>query len=343
MRSYARWGGGAFLSIPVPITGGLHKYASAVLSICSERPVAKGALALWTLIATAVFVRASSGELVTQFDLREAERDAARRQGEAWAHEVKNYTGPVIRLLARVARDCPNRHPNIDWALQGSRILNAASYAIQLGIGQRYRRDIATTGLRRLPRPTAAGIVEAVLQYLLNYHDASTGDQLVLEWCPKWPPENCIRQLSNLLSARECAANRDVDWEVLTRAEVVWTVALLRELIQNVRVNHPVAGDVKVRVSYRLDVQGDDLILELEQKQREMTVEEGPEEPPGIRHANELFGRASGIGLGEIEILRCQVDEPEAQAASLSGGVGGWAGKTVTYRARARLALDAEE
>jgi hypothetical protein len=328
LRSYARWGGQAFLSIPVVIASQDSRPVSAALSICSDAPLTAVDLLQWRTLAASVLPLVASTELVTHFALERSRREAALRQAEAWAHEVKNRTGPIIRFLARAATRVPETTEDTIRALHGTLILNAASFAIQLALGR--PRD-----LKRLARRNARAVVDAVLQYLLNYYAASSEDQL--HWSPQRTTNESIDALVKLLSISTVGAPGERARKVLTHARVVWTIALLRELIQNIRTNSPPDdADRRIDITYSIEEIGDELVVQLEQRQRELIVEWKPEPVRGIQLTNDLFG-VGGVGLGEIEVA---FPVEEEIMPPVSGPVRSWDGVCVVIRSRARLALE---
>lgn len=323
IRSYARWGGGAFISIPVVIASRDSRHASAVLSVCSDLPLTSDALARWRLVATSVLPLVASSELVTHFELEHSERDAARRQAESWAHEVKNRTGPVIRFLSRASTLKGDHVADTTYALHATLILNAASFAYQLALG---RQD----DLRRLSRSTAPEIVEAVLQYLLNYYSASSADQF--QWS-RWAVNECIDVLCKVLEVPSGRSIGERAKDALTKPQVVWTIALLRELVQNIRINSsPEGAERRIDIDYRITFSGTDLVVELTQRQRELNIDWNTESARGVQLANNLFGKERGLGLGNIEVAGPEVD--------MSDPVGAWDGRYVVIRSRATLALE---
>lgn len=254
-----------------------------------------------------------------------AQRDLAKRHAGAWAHEVKNYTGPLIRLLNRRSRE---GDPEIAWVLQGVLILNAVARAIQLGFGYKTQRGLAKhEGLRLLPREGAVEIVESVLQYLLNFQDKSS-DHDEFTWDGRRDAASCIDGLCAALE--QPATKRD---DVLTRPEAIAVVAILREVVMNMRINEEEQQDRRIHVSYSITADGDSVRLELSQRNKESALERGViEAPPGIKMSNDLFG-AKGINLGHIDVL-------DARLVEESGSVRAFEGVDVEYRFLVRLRMD---
>ena len=315
LRSYARWGGGAFISIPVVLASGADRNTSAVLSICSERPLSPASVLRWRLLAESILPVIASSELVTQFHVRRVAEEVALGQAEAWAHEVKNRTAPMIACLARASAADPTLESDTSRALHGALILNAVSYAVQLALGSSQK-------LGRLTLASAPPILEAVLQYLLNYHAASTRDKLT--WTPRWSLEECVARLSDLLAVSGGRNLGERAQNVLVRPEVVYSTALLREVVQNVRVNSAVRGDNRIGITYSLKPVGDTIIVEMEQRQRELTITFRPELGRGIQATNKLFGERLGLGYIEVDPVTEEL-----------GSGSSWDGRNVLIRSRA--------
>lgn len=250
-----------------------------------------------------------------------SEAEGARSQAAAWAHDVKNYTGPLIAEL----RDHRRKGVDLSWPLQGVLILNAVSRAIQIGFNDKSSGAASTSDLA-LPRRHAARIVELALQYMLNYHDHSSLAFRV-EWDNRLTTKECIDQLCT-----ELAWSEDPE-SVLTHRSVLCPIAMLREVVMNMRVGE--FADPVIRVSYTIEDVGpgmNEIRLILTQRIREIGPNPGRiESAPGIVMANLLFGPERGIGIGSIEVLSARVEPP------VSGHVSGFELQEATYRFRVRF------
>jgi hypothetical protein len=140
------------------------------------------------------------------------EQKTAWTQARAWAHEVKNYTSPIITDLSRpVLSSVEGVHSAeardiISRSRRAMIILNAASKAIQLSLSKRahYAKD-SEDKLERLPRQSARAIVSNVLQYLLNYRAEVMKDDYIIKWTPSYSSE---QSLANLVAILEKARGR---------------------------------------------------------------------------------------------------------------------------------------
>ena len=97
-------------------------------------------------------------------------------------------------VLARVKR-----------ATQGLLILNAVSYAVQLAFAERSgaaRKDDGSS-LKKLPQNKALAIVEAILQYLLNFYAEAKQGEFSLNWNGRISAEKAIQNLRSLIRSEE--------------------------------------------------------------------------------------------------------------------------------------------
>ena len=238
----------------------------------------------------------------------------AWEQAKAWAHEVKNYTAPVIdslndaRLRNKQIVTSQEAQNIISRSRQSILILNAASYAVQLALSRRLgtEKPSEKNRLQRLPREQAIAIVESSLQYLLNYH-AEAAEDFILRWAPRRTMQQVIEDLACILSEKEDKATltgkEKANERILTDGRVIWVIALLREVIWNIRIESPFSNPGEINISYSLSLEDGELILNFIQEQVETAGWSKDREPPnGIRLANALFGKA-GAGFGFIDML----------------------------------------
>jgi hypothetical protein len=84
---------------------------------------------------------------------------------------------------------------------------------------------------------------------------------------------------------------------------VIWVIALLREVIWNIRIGLPYTQPGVVNISYDFTEENNLLTLTLLQQQVQKTEREVMrEEPAGVKMANELLG-FQGAGFGSIELI----------------------------------------
>jgi signal transduction histidine kinase len=263
------------------------------------------------------------------------ERRTAWTQARAWAHEVKNYTSPIITDLGHSALgNAQNVSEEARIIIARSRramlILNAASKAIQLAISKLANISKADEELEELPCEYAREIVEAVLQYLLNYRVETLNKNLLFKWEPHYSSNQAIEKLSDILRAiRKKLDLQDVERTVLGDKVVIGVIALLREVIGNIRMDSPYETPGVINISYSFINQGNDwLVLDLLQHQVEtIEGEELPDEPPGVKMANELLGE-NCAKFGSIKTIKTEsVPRPKGK------------GFDVRYRVQVKFAL----
>jgi hypothetical protein len=244
-------------------------------------------------------------------------QETAWKLARAWAHEVKNYTAPVIddlndadlqdsRRVSPEARDIINR------SRRTILILNAASRAVQLSLSNKVGKDGTKASdigaLKKLNPDRAEEIVECVLQYLLNYRADVLKRDFTLKWTPSYSTQQMLAKLASLLGKKKSEAEE----KILSDNRVIWIIALLREVVWNIRIEDAYVERPDeigtVTMSYNFLRIENYLRLVLVQQQ----VQDGPWDKSkaavvGIELANTLFGQgaeAGGfgfIGKGEIQ------------------------------------------
>lgn len=263
------------------------------------------------------------------------QRKTAWTQARAWAHEVKNYTSPIITDLGHSALgDVQNVSEEarviIARARRAMLILNAASKAIQLAISKLANISKADEELEELPREYAREIVEAVLQYLLNYRVETLSKNLIFKWEPHYSSHKAIEKLSDILRAIGKKLDRqDIERTVLGDKVVIGVIALLREVIGNIRMDSPYESPGIINISYSFINQDNDwLVLDLLQDQVETVEgEEMPDEYPGVKMANELLGE-NCAKFGSIKSIKTlSIPRPEGKVFD------------VRYRVQVKFAL----
>lgn len=236
------------------------------------------------------------------------EQKTAWTQARAWAHEVKNYTSPIVTDLSSPILSSVEGVPSseardiISRSRRAMIILNAASKAIQLSLSKRahYARE-SDDNLERLPREHARAIVSNVLQYLLNYRAEVMKNDFIIKWSPFHTSE---QSLANLVAILEKAKRqRKNELAALSDGLVIWVIALLREVVWNIRIGLPYTQPGVVNISYDFAEENNLLVLTILQQQVQKTEREVMrEEPIGMKMANELLG-FQGAGFGSIELV----------------------------------------
>jgi len=270
-------------------------------------------------------------------------QETAWKLARAWAHEVKNYTAPVIDELdnpilsdkrivtTEKARD------TIARSRRTILILNAASTAVQLSLGGRVGKSGVKASerdaLKRLPRESAEGIVEYALQYLLNYRADVLRAEFNLRWTPNYTTDQSLDQLAILLNKKE----RQDEKKILSDNRLIWVIALLREVVWNIRIDDPFTEPPDelgtVNMSYEFVREENFLKLIVSQRQiEEKGWGKSKADVTGIELANSVFGiKDKGAGFGMISKGEISNDD-----------LGRNRGVEITYRVPIRFALAPE-
>lgn len=235
---------------------------------------------------------------------------SAWSHARAWAHEVKNYTSPVIddlgspMLRKQKTVTSADARQNIERSRRGVLILNAVSKAVQLSLNSKVNSgDVKQSegDLIRVSRFGGQEIVELALQYLLSYRheflESSSVRKYTIDWRPRLTTSQTLERLCELLQGSEK--------DVVTNVRVIGLLALIREAVWNIRneAPHIVNGQLPIiNISYEFTTEQNLLTLVLTQEQDETNEGGDREFSPGIRLANALFGR-QGAEFGSIEEL----------------------------------------
>jgi hypothetical protein len=215
------------------------------------------------------------------------------QQAIGWAHDVKNWTAPMIPALesadaelTRLLGSSSNEVPALDtlkYVILNARCLNAASLGVQNVLRKRVEagpENAAQAFLQDLSRKDAMLWIETAFQLLMLVHAKMAkleGDifELALDWTPRWS----VPDLASVLLSRfnpDNAADAsvgDVRLEDLfdkfmfdNKLNVI--VAFLREVVQNMKIpdDEVVAGDARLIVRYELEQREDEIALHIRQE-----------------------------------------------------------------------------
>jgi hypothetical protein len=226
---------------------------------------------------------------------------AAQQSVASWAHDVKSYTSPIIGDLRSALRKSEESSPAqepLRRALGAAMILNASSFAAQKILENRAAPS-AETRIFLLPRRNSEEIVEATLQYLLQYWRSASPLPLKLFWDNELSERDALGLLASALRPAGASPKASGDEALLTRPAVVGVVALLREVVFNIRCSKPVA-EPQVNIGHQTSLEPNRLRLTLEQRQEERYAwSSNPDMPKGLERANQLYG-PDGAQLGHI-------------------------------------------
>ena len=256
----------------------------------------------------------AGASIAHEFYKRVLAQTSAWTHARAWAHEVKNYTSPIIDDLGgpTLEKDKKALSGIALQTLEGSRrgvlILNAVSKAVQLSLNNRVDPTDVKKGDGLIPLSAGNGkeIVEMALQYLLNYRlqflETGTIKKYTIEWSPRLTTDEALTRLSQVLGVSD-PPNTITEKDVVTDARVIGVIALLREVVWNIRNEAPVKigrALPVINLDYEFRAQHRALSLIIQQQQIETNDgSDKVESSPGIRFANVLFG-PKGAGFGRI-------------------------------------------
>jgi hypothetical protein len=219
-------------------------------------------------------------------------------QGAAWAHDVKNWTGPIIRDLGsasvglRELRLPEDSLSALRRAEFNSRLLNIVAIGRQYifeDLAQRAERKSAHTIFLHGRDPADIRfIIESAVQLLLTLHSGTYRKEFTVNWCPQWGESEIFDRMELIL---EDGSKRRIYAAI---------VAFLREVVHNIKLdeNKRVTGHDIISVRYEVGLSGNNIILSVHQEHIQTERRRG-RMPPGLKKANMLYG-PDGARLGHI-------------------------------------------
>lgn len=236
---------------------------------------------------------------------------ALARQESAWAHDVKNWTNPILTELFalwqhRLGQGSESK--GLYRALVHAKILNATAFARQTS-GDRERQgrtgqDALDAYLAYVKRPKLERLLELILDLLLATHSENpvNSTEFELEWPNKRSVEQVLVDLALFIRDQTRVDVRDPT-DVIGEPAVIWPLSLLREVIHNIEINDPLDEDVgggrTITVDYRVERTPEAVVVYIRQTNFESCEwENGFAE--GLRKANLLYG-PGGAGVGWID------------------------------------------
>jgi hypothetical protein len=238
-------------------------------------------------------------------------------QGAAWAHDVKNWTGPIIRDLGHASaclRDlqlAEKPAAALRRAELNSRLLNIVAIGRQYvfeDLAQHAReRSSSTVFLNGKDHIDARFFIESAFQLLLTLHSGTHYKEFALSWFPQWKESEVLEQMERSLEDKA------------TRRIYSATVAFLREVVHNMRVDESkkVPGRDVISVWYEFEQSMTNLVLHVHQKHVQMERRWG-RMPPGLQRANMLYG-PKGARLGHIPESRIELRNEEIKVTQPNG------------------------
>lgn len=194
-----------------------------------------------------------------------------------WAHEVKNYVGPVADLMQRFIGSMEG---DSKLAIQASvrrlRILQGVAYVMQshLNIGDRSAFGNWTKEE-----------VEIVIKYLLAAHDRVKGGD---EWrivvdSHDWK----LREQNNDLDTIDERLSNLPENNIT----FICLFAIFREVIENIRLSHPISRPGTINIAVEVTNIDRDIVAIIKQTQIEkVAFASKGEDLSGMQRVNELFG-----------------------------------------------------
>ncbi len=234
-----------------------------------------------------------------------ARRTTAKQQARAWAHDVKNYTQPLIRQLNSLLRERTTPvalRTKLQILREGIVILNSVSNAVQAVISTDVNNATPAAGqFVRLKRANACSTIRRVLSYLLGYHSRVYAHSFSLRW-----------ECSDVGNEGEVETSEDFSVDSLTPSgqnersmstpDKIWVLALLREVVWNIRINEPVARCNEISIKFSTQLADRYALVTLTQEHLELKPWPADRQiPDGIESANWLYG-PSGAGIGQIDV-----------------------------------------
>ena len=242
------------------------------------------------------------------FYYRRSEQANAFEQASTWAHDVKNFSYALVehgeQALAAIRRsDTEEAARRIRSSTQGARILAGAAFSLQRHfLNRRYAKE--SEGGQNLPRPRSIELAEACFLFLLNYfskvYDYSIeGENLQLD--SRTAVKKIAAAMGHKMDFRRGHHRADrLAKKLFENEEVLTTISILREAVQNVRPRHPL-DDRSIGFELRSATSEDARFrLEFTNTQLETVWEENQSTPEGINKVNSLFGPA-GLGLAWVD------------------------------------------
>lgn len=233
-------------------------------------------------------------------------------QESAWAHDVKNWTNPILAELFSLSQQ---QHANgsesdsLYRALIHTRILNATAYARQIS-GPRQRdgkpsQDALDAYLEFASGPDLEKLLALVIDLLLATHaeNPSHRETFELEWPQKRPVKEVLTELSEFIGGDQFQRLGAHPSDVIGQPVVIWPLSLLREVVHNIDINTPVGAGVpdeaRISMNYRLERTPTEVIVHISQSNVEGSEWED-DFPQGLQKANSLYG-PHGANVGWID------------------------------------------
>jgi hypothetical protein len=252
----------------------------------------------------------------------------SRDNATTWAHEISNAVLPALSALQHGLGKGANREVEDD-------IKSAMHWLLFMGATARVRnaigKHIAASGANDTPTPEGQSIwalpaeaqrraIEASLHFLLRSQARILGEDTPLLanshalFVEGLQDDAEMEELAAIVAKYDQSNAEPLDRDIaIFHSDIVsWPMALLRELVQNIRLDNPTGRTSQRRIEFSFEwVEPEDAsvrtILRTCQRQIEdRRWEDFGELPDGIQRANLVYGR-EGAKFGEISAVSlCQ-------------------------------------
>ena len=269
--------------------------------------------------------RAAAKARLTKQSLAAARTSALQARG--WAHDVKNWTAPMISALEdadaelkELLSNAPNGVLALDtvkYVILNARCLNAASLGIQNILDKKLEATGAVSPsvyLQGLSREDVLLYVETAFQLLMTLHSKMSvlvpdEDKLALDWQPRWDvarfsdvfAKSFRPDVETIVAGRRYERIEEIFDNFMFNSKLNVIVAFLREAVQNMKIPRRLIVDNNARiiVAYELEQRADRVVLHMRQEHLQEQKWE-TDIAPGLEKSLSLYG-PEGANLGDIE------------------------------------------
>lgn len=242
-------------------------------------------------------------------------------QESSWAHDVKNWTKPIIAdVLSLWQRHRKDRKSGdaIYRALIHSRILYATAYARQISGARQQTGEGSPDALDEYLRYRSSSDIESllalVLDLLLATHAENPEHETSLElcWSQKRLAKDVIAELASYIGGEEGHEALAEPTAVLGLSAVIWPLSLLREVVHNIKINNRIKDDIpsrnRIDIRYEIRRRNNEIVIDLFQSQ----LERAPWQRrflSGLQKANRLYGpESANVGWIDEDPILTQKD-----------------------------------
>jgi hypothetical protein len=268
-----------------------------------ENTLRERTLLAWKEAGGMAFGRAFRQDTIKLRTKLSADADASvrARQGAAWAHDVKNWTGPIIENLAVVLAELRTTSASNELitatkrAEFNARLLNIVSVGRQYAFqdlanrsGQSSNKSVFLQRFQNINRESVRFYIETAFQTLLALHRGTYLRMFTLEWPSRLEDSVIFEQAEKLLKDK-------------ASGEVFSTIiAFLREVVHNIQIlkSNKIVGYETINIIFEIHNEKPNIVLRVSQRHIQKDKRETAM-PDGLKKANNLYGW-EGARLGQI-------------------------------------------